>query len=206
MCPDVKAKAAAEGRDAYTLLEEMAAQVPPGANGIIPVFSDAMDYAHWRHAAPSFLNLSIDPSVASRGAMFRALQENAAIVTLANLRRIADVSGSFPDQVVFAGGASKGPLWCQIMADVLQVPIHTRVVKEASSLGAAIVAGTAVGLYKDVQEAVQLLVKEEQVYEPNVANTAVYQEALQRWETAYKPQLELANSGVTTSMWRAPGE
>ena len=54
ICPDIKAKAESEGRDAYALLEEMAAETPPGANGILPVFSDAMDYAHWRHAAPSF--------------------------------------------------------------------------------------------------------------------------------------------------------
>ncbi len=206
ICPDIKAKAEAQGQDAYALLEEMAAEVPPGANGIIPIFSDAMDYAHWRHAAPSFLNLSIDPAVASRGAMFRSLQENAAIVTLANLKRIAEVSGAFPESVIFAGGASKGPLWCQIMADVLQLPVHTRVVKEASSLGAIIVAGVAVGLYPNIHEAAHKLVKEEKIYQPNPDNAAVYQTLLHQWETAYAAQLSLADRGVTQSMWRAPGE
>lgn len=206
LCPDIKAKAESEGRDAYALLEEMAAETPPGANGILPIFSDAMDYAHWRHAAPSFLNLSIDPTITSRGAIFRALQENAAIVTLANLKRIADVSGSFPESIVFAGGASKGPLWCQIMADILQVPVHTLVVKEASSLGAAIVAGVAVGIYQDIHQAAQKLVKKEKTYQPNLDNAAIYQELLQQWQSAYSAQLELADAGITKSMWRAPGE
>ena len=134
------------------------------------------------------------------------MQENAAIVTLANLKRIADVSGSFPESVIFAGGASKGPLWCQIMADVLQVPVHTLVVKEASSLGAAIVAGVAVGIYQDIHQAAQKLVKKEKTYQPNPDNAAIYQELLQQWQKAYAAQLELADAGITQSMWRAPGE
>ena len=39
------------GRD-YAALEAEARQVPPGAYGIIPVFSDVMRYGHWFHAAP----------------------------------------------------------------------------------------------------------------------------------------------------------
>lgn len=206
LAADIKAQAAQEGRDPYTLLEEMAAGVPAGSHGIIPIFSDAMDYAHWRHAAPSFLNLTIDPQVSSRAAMFRALQENAAIVTLANLRRIADLTGSFPEKVTFASGASKGPLWCQILADVLQVPVHTTVIKEATALGAAMCAGVGVGLYANFAQAAQALVRQERVYHPNPANKPIYEDLYARWSAAYPVQLELANRGVTNAMWRAPGE
>jgi autoinducer-2 kinase len=204
--PDIKAQALAQGRDPYAALEEMAREVPPGSFGILPIYSDAMDYAHWRHAAPSFLNLSVDPAVASRAAMFRALQENAAIVTLANLRRIADLIGAFPDSVIFASGASKGPLWCQILADVLQVPVTTPVVKEATALGAAISAGVGAGLYASFDAAVQQLVRMERTYTPNPANAGVYQDLYERWSAAYPAQLELANRGITQSLWRAPGE
>ncbi len=206
IAPDIKAQALAAGRDPYAALEEMAASVPPGSRGIIPIFSDAMDYAHWRHAAPSFLNLSIDPNIASRAALFRSLEENAAIVTLANLRRIAELTGSFPAEVTFASGASKGPLWCQILADVLQVPVHTPVVKEATALGAAICAGVGIGLYPDFEAAVERLVQEERTYQPNPQNAAVYEDLYARWSAAYPVQLALADEGVTTSMWRAPGE
>ncbi len=206
LAPDIKAVALAAGRDPYAALEEMAAAVPPGSHGIIPIFSDAMDYAHWRHAAPSFLNLSIDPEIASRPALFRALEENAAIVTLANLRRIAELTGEFPERITFASGASKGPLWCQILADVLQVPVHTPVVKEATALGAAICAGVGVGLYAGFEEAAAALVREEKTYQPNPKNAAVYEDLYARWSAAYPVQLALADRGVTTSMWRAPGE
>jgi autoinducer 2 (AI-2) kinase len=165
-----------------------------------------MNYSHWRHAAPSFLNLSVDPSVASRAALFRSLEENAAIVTLANLRRISELTHEFPSHVIFASGASKGSLWCQILADVLQIPVHTRVVKEATALGAAICAGVGIGLYSGFSEAVEQVVKEERVYQPDNQKAAIYQDLYERWLAAYPIQLELADRGVTSHLWRAPGE
>lgn len=206
ICPDIKAQAMQAGRDPYEVLEEMAKDVPPGAHGIIPIFSDAMDYSHWRHAAPSFLNLSVDPSISSRAALFRSIEENAAIVTLANLRRIADLTHEFPAHIIFASGASKGSLWCQILADVLQIPVHTRVVKEATALGAAMCAGVGIGLFSGFEEVVARWVQEEKIYHPDPQNTAVYQDLYERWLIAYPIQLDLANRGVTNHLWCAPGE
>ena len=206
LAPDIKAKALENGQDPYVYLEEMAKQVPPGSYLILPIYSDAMDYMHWRHAAPSILNLNLDSEKASRAAIFRALQENAAIVTRANLERIAQLIGKSDQTVTFAGGASKGFLWPQILADVLQKEIQIPVVKEATALGAAINAGIGVGIYQNYEEAVRTIVKIERVYQPNVQNRDVYQELYERWLAAYPLQLELADKGVTQSMWKAPGE
>ena len=206
IAPDIKEKAIKQSKDPYELLEEMAMQAPAGSHGIIPIFSDAMDYMHWRHAAPSFLNLSLDPDKSGRGVMFRALQENAAIVTLANLNRIADITGSFPEEIIFASGAAKGKLWPQILADVLQIPVKTPVVKEATALGAAIAAGVGVGIYDDMATAAQTLVKWDKVYEPNATNRDVYQDAFERWQKSYTAQLALADAAITKHLWKAPGE
>ena len=40
------------------------------------------------------------------------------------------------DEIVFAGGASKGALWCQILADVTGCKIKVPKVTEATALGA----------------------------------------------------------------------
>lgn len=60
-CQEEKILAERLGIDTYTLLEQMAERVPVGANDVIPIFSDAMHFKSWYHAAPSFVNLSIDP-------------------------------------------------------------------------------------------------------------------------------------------------
>ena len=141
------ATGATNGRDPYDLMEALAAQTPAGANGVIPIFSDAMDFSRWYHAAPSFLNLSLDPARCNKGVLFRALQENAAIVAAVNLERVrefADANATSP--LVFAGGASKGKLWPQIVADVTGREIRIPVVREATSLGGAAAAGVGIGL------------------------------------------------------------
>ncbi len=40
------------------------------------------------------------------------------------------------------GGASKSPLWRQIMADILNLPLRRLVVSDATVLGAAIIAAS----------------------------------------------------------------
>lgn len=200
-----KARALAEGKDPYDLLTEQAATVPPGSHGVIPIFSDVMNYGAWIHAAPSFLNLSLDVSKSGPSVLFRALMENAAIVTRGNLDVIRSFTGTSSDEIVFASGAAKSPLWTQIVADVLQVPIRVPVVKEATALGAALCAGSAVGVFDDLRQAGKSVATWERVVEPNTANKAVYDDLYGNWSVAYGAQLKLAKAGVTEPMWRAPG-
>lgn len=107
-CAEEKLIAERLGVDAYSLLEEMASRVPAGSHGVMPIFSDAMHFKQWYHAAPSFINLSIDPEKCNKATLFRALEENAAIVSACNLAQISQFSGVQFDSLVFAGGGAKG--------------------------------------------------------------------------------------------------
>ncbi|VEA72505.1 Autoinducer 2 kinase LsrK [Serratia rubidaea] len=97
----------------------------------MPIFSDAMHFKSWYHAAPSFINMSLDPQRCNKQTLFRALEENAAIVAACNLAQIAQFSGVQPPALVFAGGGAKGRLWSQILSDVTGLPVRVPVVKEA---------------------------------------------------------------------------
>jgi autoinducer 2 (AI-2) kinase len=203
--PDLVAEAERRGVDAYDLITAEATQVPPGSNGVLPIFSDEMHYERWDNAAPSFLDFGIDPERFSRATFFRALMENAAIVTRANLAAIAEFSGSRPRSIVFAGGASKSPAWSQIVADVLGLTVRVPVVKEASALGGALCAAVGAAVFPDLAIAAGQLVHWEREYQPQATNAAVYDTLSERWRAAYATQLELAREGITTPMWRAPG-
>ena len=96
------------GVDAYELLEEQAKDVPVGSYGIIPTFSNVMNYISWRHAAPSFLNLSLDADKCGKKELFRAIEENAAFVTLGNLKLIENLTDTFPSEVVLLAVPLKG--------------------------------------------------------------------------------------------------
>ncbi len=201
-----KRLAAEQQRDAYDLLEDLAMQVAPGSNGIIPIFSDAMDFGNWYHAAPSFLNLSIDPEIANKGSMFRALQENAAIVATENLERVEAFAGVGADgPLIMAGGASKGRLWPQIVADVTGRTLRIPKVREATALGGAAAAATGIGQFANIAEAGRAFVKWEREVTPDLNNRTIYDEARSRWRIAYAAQKQLVDKGITTTMWCAPG-
>ena len=204
-CENEKSEAEKRGVDVYKVLEERAKDIPAGSYDILPIFSDTMKYSKWYHAAPSFLNLSLDATRANRASMFRSLEENAAVVSSLNLEKIQAFSGIEIEEIVFAGGASRGELWSQIVADVSGYRVKIPEVSEATALGAAMAAGVGCGIYADLKEASERLVKWQTTYEPNPKNKEVYERLKVVWQEAYETQLSLVDRGVTTSMWKAPG-
>ena len=204
-CDLEKQKAQDKGVDTYTILEEEAKKVPVGSYGILPIFSDSMHYGKWYHAAPSFINLSLNSEICNKASMFRSLEENACIVSAINLEKIKAFTDLKIDEIVFAGGASKGDLWCQILADVTGCIIKIPKVTEATALGAAMAAGIGIAIYKDMETAVNTLVNWGKEYIPNKKNYTKYQIIQQQWIAVYERQLRLVEEGLTTSMWKAPG-
>ncbi|WP_339776225.1 autoinducer-2 kinase [uncultured Thalassospira sp.] len=190
---------------AYTLLEQKSARVPLGAYGVIPVFSDVMRYGAWYHAAPSFLNLSLDPEKSGKAVLFRALQENACVVAARNLTSIFNLSGQIPGHIVFAAGAAKSPHWAQMLADVTGLPVKTPKVKEATALGCAAAAAVGGGLHRDLAGLGREWVVWDRTFDPDPSLKSGYDAIGDRWAAAYAAQLSLVDRGVTTSMWKAPG-
>ena len=204
-CQEEIKKAKKLGIDTYTLLEQKASKVPIGSYDILPIFSDSMKYGKWYHAAPSFLNLSIDSNVCNKASMFRSLQENACIVSNINLQNIKKFTGVKVKEIVFASGASKGALWCQILADVTNCKVKVPKVKEATALGGAIAAGVGIGIYSSIEDGANKLVVWEKEYLPNKGNHKIYKKLTKKWIKAYEAQLKLVDENITTSMWKAPG-
>ncbi len=164
-----------------------------------------MKYGKWYHAAPSFLNLSIDPNICNKAAMFRSLEENACIVSKINLEKIEAFTGNRIENLVFAGGASKGKLWCQILSDVTGCTVRIPKVTEATALGVAMSAGVGAGVYENLEKAAEKLVTWEREYTPDIEHHETYMKLREKWEKAYAAQLKLVDEGVTESMWKAPG-
>jgi len=204
-CDMEKIEAKERGIDTYTVLEEKASKVPVGSYGIIPIFSDAMKYGKWYHASPSFINLSIDADICNRASMFRSLQENACIVSAINLKKIEDFTGIKVEEIVFAGGASRGALWSQILADVTGCKVKIPKVTEATALGAVMAAGVGAGIYSSFVEASNALVVWDKEYLPNSLNFDKYNVIQKKWCDIYEAQLALVDRGLTESMWKAPG-
>jgi autoinducer 2 (AI-2) kinase len=203
-CDGEVALACARGVDPYVVMEEAAAKAPPG--GVIAIMSNLMDAKRWVHASPSFLQFNLgDPAAGGRGACVRAIEEAAAFVARGHRDIIGELTGLRFGELVFTGGAAKGRLWPQIMADVLAVPVHVPVVTESSGLGAALCAGVGAGIYASFGELPASLRARSATFEPDPVAAAGYDERYPAWRTIYSRMLEMSEEGLLNPLWRAAG-
>jgi autoinducer 2 (AI-2) kinase len=205
-CQEEIARAREEGSDPYDLLNRQAERVPPGSHGVQVILSNVAHNSRWVHAAPAFLGFDIlDPGRHNKVTLYRAMLENAAYQTLGELENIAEVWGSWPREIALSGGAAKSPLWAQIIADTLGVPVRTPVDPEASALGTAAYAALGVAMYGSLSEVCERFVRWGATYPPDGRRGAIYREAYGRWREIYPHMLALVEAGLTRPMWRAPG-
>jgi autoinducer-2 kinase len=204
-CDAEVAQARARGVDPYVVMEEAAAAAPPG--GVIAIMSNLMNARRWAHASPSFLQFDLGSSgpAGGRGACVRALEEAAAYVARGHRDIITGLTGLEFGEAVFTGGAGRGRLWPQIMADVLGVPVHIPAVTESSALGAAICAGTGAGVYSGLHELRPGLRRRAATFEPDPAAVAAYDEQYATWRAVYQRMLDITDDGLLSPLWRAAG-
>ncbi len=173
-------------QDPYVLMEQIALEVPAGSNGVMGIFSNLMNAKRWIHASPAFLQFDVD-------------------VAYGHMKIIESLTGLNFSEIVFTSGAAKGTLWPQIMADVLNCRVKVPVVKESTSLGAALYAGLGVGLYQDLKSVAQSIVSFEKTYEPDPTNHQIYQELYEQWSRIYERSLSMVEEGLIRPLWRAAG-
>jgi autoinducer-2 kinase len=205
-CELEQAKAAQENIDVYTLLEREAAGIPPGAHGISGIFSNVMNASRWVHASPAFVGFDVaNPERAGRIECFRAIEESAAYVSRGHLEIVEEITGRTIDEAVLTGGAAKGALWPQILADTLGVPVHVPAVKESTALGAAIYAGVGAGVYENATTTALQLTRFERTFEPQPDAADAYRELFPQWIELYRRSLEISEAGLSRPLWRAAG-
>lgn len=83
--------------------------------------------------------------------------------------------GIAPSSAVLIGGGAKAPLWRQIVADMLGIPLRT-VENVDSSLGSAMLAGVATGVFASHQEAAEKCIRLKDETLPNPEGIAYYEE------------------------------
>jgi xylulokinase len=175
------------GNDHYDEMTARAAAVPAGSDGLI--FLPHLEGAACPEFNPAargvFFGLSLRHN---RAHMIRAVLESVAFLLKKNLD-IVEALGVPVDEVRSMGGGARSDLWLQIKADVLQKPVRRVQAEETACLGAAILASTAIGEYRDVYEAVSHMVRPGSIFIPNSENSPVYQAAYRCYLRLYE-QLE----------------
>jgi xylulokinase len=109
------------------------------------------------------------------GTATRAILERVA-ATHAQLVTAVTIDSGAPQRVVATGGGARSPLWLQIDADILGVPVVTPACAERACLGAAMFAAVAAGRHPTLPAAALAMVHPDREYMPIGANVALYRE------------------------------
>ena len=183
-------KAEESGGDIWDCLMQVAGESPAGANGVM--FLPHMSGSHCPvvdgQSLGAFVGLR---NIVSRGDMLRAVIEGLDYQFLQMVRCFESGLGVKSERIVAVGGATNNKFWMQNKADVVGRPIETPQLSEATTLGAAILAGIGAGVYRDEQEAFDKVYKPGKVYEPNPQLADEYAERFKVFEQVYPSLKEL---------------
>lgn len=111
----------------------------------------------------------------------RAVLEGVAYSLLDCKLYLDSLNVKHNDVAVVIGGGAKGKIWRQIVADVLGITLKTTESSD-SSLGSAMLAGIAKGIFSDANDAVAKCVKAVDIVNPDLENTKKYQKVFETYK------------------------
>jgi sugar (pentulose or hexulose) kinase len=173
-------EAGEKGQDPY---EMILGRLPPGPSGlfVLPHFNGSGTPWCDLSSRGAILGLTLSTT---RHDIARAILESQSYELAINLKEL-ERAGVRVEELRAVGGGARSPLWLQIKADVLDRPITTLRVREAACLGAAILAGAAVGVYASVEEGVERTVAVGSTYRPDPARHRKYAGRLELYREVY---------------------
>ena len=162
-----------------------AAASGPGARGISSTLGAELFHASELGlpvANLTFSHLSAGIQDAPRRHLARAVLEGLGYAVRANLAQITEVSGRHPEALRIAGGLSRSPTWCGIVADVCGLPVEVTATHQASLVGAAICAGAGAGIFPSLAAGAEALARVERRHQPDPGRVGTYRGLFEDWQ------------------------
>ena len=152
------------------LLNARLAEVPAGCGGLVfqPYFTPGVVMPKARGAIIGFSDSH------TRIHIYRAIVEGINFALLDGLLTMERRGGVKIKRLFVAGGGSQSDEICRITASMFGLPVCRIQTYEAAGLGSAVVAFTAIGIYRDVREAVAAMVHVRDEFLPDMREHEKY--------------------------------
>lgn len=153
----------------------------------VPYLSGSMTY--WedgRKARGGLIGLTL---ATSKTDIVQAFMEGIAYDIVTTLSFMQE-EGIEIKRIRITGGGSRSSWWTQLKSDMTNMPIEVVDHEEPGTLGAALLAGVAIGLYDDMEEVSKRYSGTKKVYTPDPKRAALHQEKLERYRLLMKLLLE----------------
>jgi len=127
----------------------------------------------------SHLSMAHDPQ--RRRHLVRAITEGMVYGLRANLEQLREVAATDAATLAVAGGISRSAVFAQLVSEVTNHAVDIGATGEATALGAALCAGVAAGVFRDLPEAAQRMRNQIRTLQPDRERAAVYAELYTGW-------------------------
>ncbi len=156
----------------YKTLDEGAATVPVGCEGLVyhPYINGELTPYADPDLCGSFVGIR---STHTKAHFTRSVLEGVALSLLHSKKKLEELGVAPARRATLIGGGSKGRLWAQNTADCLGMELEITESSD-SSLGSAMLAGIAVGVFRSPQDAVSRCIRVIDRVAPDPANTERY--------------------------------
>lgn len=173
----------------------LAGSVPPGSDGLLflPALTGAMAPSWIAHARGAFYGIT---PAHTKAHFARALLEGTAFAMRDVVDRLAEL-GVRTDVLRLAGGGAASDVWTAIRSDLTGRPANVLVGGDASALGAALIAATAVGAYPTIAVASASLELTTHHLEPVIANRPAYDDAYGRYRRLFDALRPMFGAGAS---------
>ena len=176
-----RADADASGRDVYDVIIEQIDDAP-GDIILLPYFVGSGGLHNDPSATGVLIGLNFD---SKRADIVRAILEGLTYEQ-AYCIRLLNEAGVEVNRIRAIGGGSRSERWMQIKADITDLPISVIHTSEAASLGVAMLAGCATGVYHSLEEAASQLIKVRKTFYPRADRAVHYQRQLTIFADLYR--------------------
>jgi len=182
LCEGAVKESAETDENVYNIMGKQAESSVPGANGVIftPYLAGERCPYPDPNARGSFYGLSLS---STRGDITRAVMEGVTY----SLCQLVDIFGKMTvnEKIYTSGGGAASPLWRQMQADIFDLPVYTMsAASEGGAYGAVLVAGVGAGLWKNLNEAVQVIKPETECL-PMPENQEGYRKSYEIYKQIY---------------------
>lgn len=167
----------AENRKAFSLDWE-----GPSGMLVLPHFAGAATPYMDTGSKGAVLGLTTDSRVSD---IYRACMEGVTYEMYLNYKNVA-AAGAKPRLLHATGGGARSAVWMQMKADMMGLPVTALSTVDAGTVGSAMLAGIAAGVFQDLKDAADKMVTKTKTYEPREAYHRMYAEVFDRYEKLYE--------------------
>lgn len=180
------------------VLEDVERNASPGAGGVIflPYLSSAACPVNDGRASGAFIGLL---NTTRKSDLFRAVIEGLNYQFLHILQTMERSMNTRFQRIVASGGATRNAFWLQNKADISGMEVEVSETEDTSPLGAAMLAGVTLGLWRDLDDAVERIKGSTRIFRPDASRHERYRPLSETYQSL-APALRPANNALAD--WR----